>query len=92
MLTTSLSRRAEVRHNCHIRRTLGCVGRGTRVPALRRLRVAKLWKQSDLAERAGVSRTTVARLEAEAHKHADFETVQKLADALGVEPSELMAE
>jgi transcriptional regulator with XRE-family HTH domain len=81
-----------MRHRAATWRTLGCMGRGERLPALRRLRAAKLWKQSDLAARSGVSRTTIARLEAERNKAADFDTIRKLADALGVEPSELMAE
>lgn len=49
--------------------------------------------QRELAERAGVSASVVARLEAEAEtKHADFPTIRKLAEALGCTPAELMAE
>lgn len=59
-----------------------------------RLRVAELrgvkgWTQDELARRAGVNRVTVARIEA-GGKRVDFEVLEKLADALGVEPGYLI--
>jgi transcriptional regulator with XRE-family HTH domain len=42
-----------------------------------------------LAERSGVARPTISRLEND-HMPARFVTVRKLADALGVDPAELV--
>jgi transcriptional regulator with XRE-family HTH domain len=56
---------------------------------LRHLRELAALSQDDLAQRAGIARTTllrIERLEAEARPS----TTRKLADALGVEPRELM--
>ncbi len=46
--------------------------------------------QEELAEKAGVSRFTVARTER--GEPARYSTVRQLAEALGVEPAVLMAE
>lgn len=54
---------------------------------LRRLR--KALTQQQLAEKAGVNRTTIVRLEA-GYDHPSPTTVRRLADVLGVEPEDLM--
>ena len=48
------------------------------------LREAKRWKQSELAKRAGLSQPSVWALEHEVTKMPKFETLQRVADALGV--------
>jgi transcriptional regulator with XRE-family HTH domain len=55
---------------------------------LRLVRQRKPYSQEELAALAKVSRNTIARIEAgfEAHPR----TIRKLAEALGVEPHELM--
>lgn len=55
---------------------------------LRAVRERKLLTQAELAERAGLRRATVNRLEAGAHG-ARVSTVRRLADALSVRPEEL---
>lgn len=58
---------------------------------LREVRERKVLSQRDLAERAKVDRTTIARLEAgEGDPHP--RTIRRLAEALGVEPLELWTE
>lgn len=61
-----------------------------RLPRLRPLRVRKALSQRELARAAGVSADTIRRIEAQGAS-AQFPTVRKLAEALGVEPAELMA-
>lgn len=56
---------------------------------LRSVRLRKALTQRQLAERAGINRTTVIRLEGGAEEPFPT-TVRKLADALGVEPEDLM--
>jgi transcriptional regulator with XRE-family HTH domain len=56
---------------------------------LRELRDNASLSQEDLAERSGVSRTTIANLEA-GRRPARPSTRRKLAKALDVEPVELM--
>jgi transcriptional regulator with XRE-family HTH domain len=56
---------------------------------LRRLRHEKGLSQDDLAYEAEVSRSYLARLEKGAY-FASLKIVGKLADALGVEPAELL--
>lgn len=63
--------------------------RGRPLPSLRFYRVERLWTQEALAARSGVARNTVARIENDA-KPAEFSTIQKLAEALGVTPADLM--
>jgi predicted transcriptional regulator len=58
---------------------------------LREIRESKFLTQQDLAERAGVSRVVIVRLES-GNVPARFSTVRKLAEALGVEPRELVGE
>lgn len=56
---------------------------------LRAVREAKFLSLSDLAERSGVSKLTIHRLEHGANQPYP-RTVRKLAEALGVEPMELV--
>jgi transcriptional regulator with XRE-family HTH domain len=58
------------------------------LPGLRTQRQTVALTQEQLADKAGVSRPTVTRLENGAR--ARITTVRKLADALGCEPRELM--
>jgi DNA-binding XRE family transcriptional regulator len=59
-------------------------------PQLERLRVVRMLTQNDLAAAAHVARTAIIRLEAGGA--ARRATIRKLADALHVEPAELMHE
>jgi transcriptional regulator with XRE-family HTH domain len=59
---------------------------------LRRLRRERAWSIRELSERAGVSTETIYSLEHGRREWAWPRTVRKLAEALGVEPKELMKE
>lgn len=56
------------------------------------LRGAKGWTQQELATAAGVSRATVMRVESAERPptRLDFDVLEKLADALGIEPGFLI--
>jgi transcriptional regulator with XRE-family HTH domain len=56
---------------------------------LRELRESKYLSQRMLAQRSGVSRPTIARLEG-GDEEARYSTMWKLAEALGVEPGDLV--
>jgi transcriptional regulator with XRE-family HTH domain len=56
---------------------------------LRALRRRSAYSQAELAERAGVKRVTVARIET-GQAQPRPRTVRKLAKALGVEPWQLL--
>jgi transcriptional regulator with XRE-family HTH domain len=56
---------------------------------LRQLRVERALSLRALAERSGVAFDTINKLEL-GHRPARLATIRKLADALGVEPKELM--
>ena len=58
---------------------------------LRRLREEKKWSLSDLAEKADVSRSYIAQIEAGESEPTQAKIIQ-LANALGALPSELMGE
>ncbi len=58
---------------------------------LRAARVGKAWSQQDLADRAGTTEATVNRLE-QGKQRARFVTIRKLAEALGIEPIDVMTE
>lgn len=58
---------------------------------LREVREAKFVTQVELAKKAGVSETTIVRLEAGTH-NPRVSTVRKLAVALGVKPAALVAD
>ena len=59
------------------------------LPRLRQVRERKLMTIRELAAAAGISTNTVVRLER--GLPAEFRTVRKLAEALRVEPQDLMA-
>jgi transcriptional regulator with XRE-family HTH domain len=58
---------------------------------LRELRIRAALSQADLATRAGVSRTTIIRLE-QGNPHVLPSTLRKLARALRVKPADLLAD
>ncbi len=58
---------------------------------LQRLRKRRLWLIGDLADRSGVHRNTISKLE-NGRGGAYPDTIRKLAAALDVEPTELMGE
>ncbi len=59
------------------------------LPRLRAVREARLMTQEELAQKAGISRFTVARTVK--GEPARYSTVRKFATALGVEVDRLMA-
>jgi transcriptional regulator with XRE-family HTH domain len=59
---------------------------------LKALRDERVLSLRDLEELSGVSANTIWRLESGMHKQAHPRTIRKLANALGVEPSELRKE
>ncbi len=58
---------------------------------LRQARTRRLLTQDELAEKAGVSQSTVANIERD-NAEPQFRTIRKLAKALDVEPTELLGE
>ena len=56
----------------------------------RALRLSRLLTQAELAEQAGVTESTVNRIE-QGHQAARISTVRKLARALDVPPADLLA-
>lgn len=62
----------------------------TEVPGLRRVRNASGLSQEKLAEKAGVSKLTILRIEKRS-KPTTLQTLGKLSRALGVDPDELLA-
>ena len=54
------------------------------------LRKAKDWTQDELARRADVSRVTVNRIEREGNRRIDYDVLEKIADALGVNAAVLI--
>ena len=58
---------------------------------LRQLRVQRALSLRALAQRSGVAFDTINKLEL-GHRPARLTTIRKLAEALGVEPTELMKE
>jgi transcriptional regulator with XRE-family HTH domain len=59
---------------------------------LRRLRLAAKLTQVDLADRAGLSRTTIADYERGAAGNVELRTIEALAGALGCLPGDLVRE
>ena len=57
---------------------------------LRRARDKRLLSQRELAERAGLSPTTILKLESRRVDEPHPRTIRKLADALEVDPDELV--
>jgi transcriptional regulator with XRE-family HTH domain len=60
-------------------------------PRLRRLRRERALSQRDLSRMTGIAFDTISRLET-GKQRAQPRTIRKLAEALGVEPRELMKE
>ena len=58
---------------------------------LRRLRESRLWLIGDLAEKSGVHRNLISTYE-HGRSGAHPDTIRKLANALGVDPTELVGE
>src|SRR5215207_11442321 len=58
---------------------------------LQKLRERRLWLVGDLAEKSGVHRNTISKLEND-RGGAYPETIRKLAKALDVDPTELLGE
>jgi len=56
---------------------------------LQKLRSRRLWLIGDLAERSGVHRNTISKLEND-RGGAYPETIRKLAETLDVEPTDLL--
>ena len=59
------------------------------VGRMKELRVEQVVSLRELAERAGVSKDTIWRLESGTSTNAHPSTIRKLAKALGVQPSAL---
>ncbi len=57
---------------------------------LRAARDRRLLSQRELAEKAGLSPTTILKLEADRVDDPHPRTIRKLAEALGVDPTELV--
>ncbi len=57
---------------------------------LKEAREARFKSQRDLAREAGVSPTTIMHLETGQNPNPRLSTVRKIADALGVDPNELV--
>jgi transcriptional regulator with XRE-family HTH domain len=58
---------------------------------LRDVRERKFLTQRELSERSGVAQSTIARIE-QGLQPARITTARRLAEALGVEPQELLGE
>ena len=57
---------------------------------VRELREARGWSQAELARRADVRPATLSNIETRQTKGIDFETLEKLAKALGCDPGYLI--
>ena len=57
---------------------------------LKRLRTERFLSQRDLAQKAGVSPTTIMHLETGESTDPRLSTVRKVAEALGVDPNSLV--
>ncbi len=57
--------------------------------SLKQIRESQFLTQQELADKAGITRVAVARLES-GKVDARFSTLKKLAEALGVKPQELV--
>ena len=61
-----------------------------RLSRLKEWREKRLLTQADLAQRSGIAETTINRIE-RGHHEPRFSTIKRLAGALDVDASELMA-
>ena len=57
---------------------------------LQELRLGKFWSRDELAQKSGLHRDHIGRLERGEGGNSRPPTVRKLAEALGVEPAELV--
>jgi transcriptional regulator with XRE-family HTH domain len=58
---------------------------------LREVRTRRLLTQEELAQKAGVSQSTIANIERD-NAEPQFRTIRKLAKALDVDPTELLGD
>jgi transcriptional regulator with XRE-family HTH domain len=58
---------------------------------LREVRTKRLLTQDELADKAGVSQSTIANIERN-NAEPQFRTIRKLAKALDVDPTELLGD
>jgi transcriptional regulator with XRE-family HTH domain len=58
---------------------------------LREVRTRRLLTQDELADKAGVSQSTIANIERD-NAEPQFRTIRKLAKALDIDPTELLGE
>jgi transcriptional regulator with XRE-family HTH domain len=58
---------------------------------LREIRTRRLLTQDELAEKAGVSQSTIANIERD-NAEPQFRTIRKLAKALDIEPTDLLGD
>lgn len=87
-LCTSVARRSSLSLQEFVSRIIRRSVTTVPLPGLLHHRTMAALTQEQLADRAGVERLTVSRLER--GKRASMTTVRKLADALGVLPVQLM--
>jgi transcriptional regulator with XRE-family HTH domain len=60
---------------------------------LRRLREERFWSRDELAQKSGVHRDSIGRIERGAWTGgSQLPTIRRLAEALGVHPSEIVVE
>ena len=59
---------------------------------LQKLRLERFWSRDELAEKSGIHRDHIGRLERGEGGSSRPPTVRRLAEALGVDPHELLAE
>ena len=57
---------------------------------IKELRTARGWSQAVLAEKSGIDKSTIYRLETGKRGGVDFETLEKLARVLEVDPGYLL--
>ena len=57
---------------------------------VKELRRARGWSQAQLSERAGVRQATIAEIELEKTSRVEFDTLERLAEALEVDPGYLI--
>jgi transcriptional regulator with XRE-family HTH domain len=58
---------------------------------LREVRTRRLLTQDELAQKAGVSQSTIANIERD-NAEPQFRTIRKVAKALDIDPTELLGE
>jgi transcriptional regulator with XRE-family HTH domain len=59
---------------------------------LQRLRLEKFWSRDELSEKSGIHRDHIGRLERGEGGNSRPPTVRRLAEALGVDPRELLSD